>query len=818
VVLLSGEAGIGKTRIVEEFGDMRSDALRFRWQCKPNHTNSPLHPFIQAFGRASGFEHADSPDVRIMKVRRRLHELDLASEEAVATFARILSLDVSPQRDSQSVDPEQRKSRTLGVLVDYLARLASRQPVLLQIEDVHWSDPTTLELSDRIRERAASLPLMMIVTARPEFQPSWPTAPHIVHQPIARLSRDDCAAMIRALAGDKPVARVVLDQILTKTDGVPLFIEELMKELLESGMLNRDDQGLTLKRPLSQLIPPTLQDSLSARLDRLGWVKVLAQTAAVIGRDFSPLLLEQVSNLAPAQLTEGLQRLCDAQVVTPHSQDRALTTYTFRHALIQDAAYAGLLLSERRVLHAAIAGKLTEHFPETAQSQPELVAHHHSEAHQPDQAVIWWRQAGRRSIQTGAYLEAIDQLNRCLSQLELLAQSEDRDRLEAELRLDLGVPLIGVGGYTSPAFRANVEREIVLHGRTKNVAFFPSLAGQISVAFSGSHMTRATELGERLLSTAEQSGVRAQRVIGHWLFGMSLFGAGRLVDGLDNLSRSLALNDPDMDAPLAAVYGVEPRVAALGYHALALQMLGCTDQATASDMESAARSVANEDVGTRLYALTLRVCLHILRRDYAALSQSASELEGLAQRQSSQPREAFSRVILNLLRAAEQPREDALARARQGLEEVRDLGWNTLVGWLSLLEAEICLKHDRVITARQTLDTLHDLIVPRGHHFFLPELIRLKAGVAEQEGMDSVVSEEHLSHAMEIARRQGARLAELRSATDLARLWQKADRADAALKLLDPVVDGFPQGVEPVDLQQARSLLLTLCHEQWRHS
>ena len=815
VVLLSGEAGIGKTRIVEAFGDGLDAGhhLRLRYQCLPNSANSALHPVIRGLARTSGFEHADSQETRIAKLRWRLHEIGLTSEESLATFAGLLSLGDAP-RDPQAGDPRQRKARLLALLVDYLSRLAERQPVLLQLEDAHWSDPTTLELCGVVVERAAGLRLMMIATARPEFSPTWPKGAHVRHETVSRLGRGESAEMVRRVVGSKPLPPTVSEQILAKTDGVPLFIEELTTELLESGALAEDREGWRLTGPMSSLsVPPTLQDSLTARLDRLGWSKEVAQTAAAIGRDFPLQLLASVMDLPAGRLADGLGRLCDAQLLVEQGTFPS-STYTFRHALIQDAAYAGLLLSERRELHATIARTLETqaNFVEIGRSQPELLAHHYTEAREPEQAMTWWRRAGQRSIQKAAYVEAIDQLNRCLAQLELLPETAKRDRLEAGIRVDLGVPLIGVAGYTSPELRHNIARGIILQKRTKGVSLFPTLAGQLGFAFSSSDMVQAVALGEQFLAAAEETGERKVQVIGHWLLGMALTGAACFPAARAHLARSLELNNPEQDAPLAAVYGTDPRVAALGYQALALQQLGFPDQAAATDAASMARALECGHSATLGYALTLRVCLHMLRHDHAALTASTTELANLAKRQSSQHLQVFSGTILDLLQAAREPDSRTHERVRAAIDGIRAVGWNVLVGWLSLLEAETFLLHGHTEAAQQTLDALHDLIEPRGHHLFLPELFRLRAELAAREEQADGVIEGHLRRAMEVARRQGARLAELRSAVELARLWRDRGRLHAAHALVSPLHSWFEEGAGTADLERARSLVKTLSY------
>ena len=804
VLLLTGEAGIGKTRIVEAFGEALASEphLRFRYQCVPHHASTALHPLIRGLRKATGIAHADPEEVKLEKLRQLLRDTGPdtgpGSAETLANFAALLSLGGAPA-PLQDGGPQQRKARMLAGLVEYCAMLSRQRPMLLQFEDAHWSDPTTLELCGLAVERAASLPLMIIASGRPEFEPGWRAA-HITRRTVSRLGRDHSAEMIRRIVGSKRLPAAVSDHILSKTDGVPLFTEELTLALFESGAVSEGSEAWDLAGVMAPLtIPATLQDSLTARLDRLGWVKTVAQTAAVIGRDFSPQLLALATGLSPAQLHEALQRLCDTQLVVEQGSVPS-QTYKFRHALIQDAAYAGLLLSERRTLHAVIAGILEAELPEVAGSQPELLGHHFAEARQPEQAVDWWRRAGKRSAQAMAYAEAIDQFNRCLGQLELLPQTAERDHLEAAIRIELGLPLIGVGGYTSAAVKANIERVAELHGRTAGITPFPTLAAQVALAFSSSDIVRAVALANQFLEAATQAGDRQLRVMGHWLIGMTLTGAAQLPAARFHLEASLQLNDAALDAGLAEVYGIDPRVAALAYHALVLQQIGHPGLAAASDAASMAHAVQCGHPATRVYALTLRVCFHLLRFDHAALAVAAAELRGMAQRQGSPIFEALSAAVLGLLQAMATPDDQVFAGVRQIIDSIRRAGWNLLMGWLGLFEARVCLQHGRTLAARQTLDTLQDVLEPRGHDLFLPELFRLRAALSRLEGMDPAVAEGLLARSMALAGAQEARLAQLRSGRDLALLLRGRDGHDAAHRLLAPLRGWFAEGTGASDL------------------
>jgi tetratricopeptide (TPR) repeat protein len=439
-----------------------------------------------------------------------------------------------------------------------------------------------------------------------------------------------------------------------------------------------------------------------------------------------------------------------------------------------------------------------------------MLAYHYTEARQPEKAVAWWRKAGRHSTQATAYAEALEQINRALEQLALLPESPARDSLETKIRIELATPLVGLSGYTSDALRANTERAVVLFQRTKEEALFPALAGQLSLAYGSSQMIRAVTLGEELFEAAEKIGDRGLRVLASWLLGMALTGRGHLDEALKTLEHGLAVSDPIADLALADSYSSDPRIAALAYKALVLHQLGFAEQAKTVDAQSVSDAVRGGHSATIGLALTLRVSLQLLRCDHAALTVSAAELAAHAERQASMPLKAVSGAILGLLRVEAQPDESVFERVHQTIDAVRTVGWHLMVGWLSLLEAKVCISHGRLDVAKRTLNALHEVIEPRGHDFFLPELYRLRAELSAREGEADTVIDGHLQHAMALAHGQRARFAELRAATDLARRWQVTGKRREAAALLEPLVTAFREGRDTRDLQQAGEVLAAL--------
>jgi class 3 adenylate cyclase len=422
VVLISGEPGLGKSRITAALAERLSTEphIRLRYFCSPYHQDSALFPFIDQLGRAAGFARDDRPAARLEKLEALLARAAPLDED-VAFLADLMSLPGSERHPLPNLSPQRKKERTLEALIREIEGLARRHPVVMVFEDAHWIDPTSCELLDLAVERVRSLPVLLIVTFRPEFQPPWTDQPQVSMLTLNRLDRRDRTALAQQIAGGKALPDEVVDQIADRTDGVPLFIEELTKSVLESGVLREEADRYVLDRALSAFaIPTTLHDSLMARLDRLVSVRLVAQIGAAIGREFSYRLLRAVSPLPDDELQAALARLVASELVflrgTPPE-----AIYSFKHALVQDAVHGSLLRSSRQQFHAQIAEALETHTPELMDSQPELFAQHYAEAGLVERSVAFWGKAGHRSTARSAMAEAAAQFQKALDQLALLA-------------------------------------------------------------------------------------------------------------------------------------------------------------------------------------------------------------------------------------------------------------------------------------------------------------------------------------------------------------------------------------------------------------
>jgi predicted ATPase len=479
VVVLIGEPGIGKSRLAQAIlqevaGEPHT---RLRYFCSPHHQASALHPFITQLEHAAGFSREDLPEARLAKLEALLARSNAGAEET-GFIAALLSLPAGDKYPLPDLSPQRRKGKTLAALLAQLPRLAASQPVLMLFEDAHWSDPTSLELLTLTVARAPQLPLLLLVTARPEFTPPWPADAHVTMQALARLGRREGAALVARSAGGKGLPAEILEQILTRTDGVPLFLEELTKTIIESGLLREEDGHYARDGALPPLaIPATLHDSLMARLDRLAPVREVAQIGAAIGREFAYPLLSAVARQPEARLKEALGRLVDSELVFGRGEPPA-AVYTFKHALVQEAAYASLLRERRRQLHARIAEALEGTFPEVAETQPELVAHHYAAAGFAAPAIDYYRRAADRAMVASANAEAIAHLAKGLELIDSLPESPERISREIDFRLALGSPLTAIRGYGSVEAQAAYTRAKELcAGAGETPELFRSLVG-----------------------------------------------------------------------------------------------------------------------------------------------------------------------------------------------------------------------------------------------------------------------------------------------------------------------------------------------------
>ena len=583
IVLVSGEAGLGKSRIAATLNE-RLDAepvIRLRYFCSPYHQDSVLFPFVDQLGRAARFAPEDPPAVKLEKLEALAARAAPPAED-VAFLADLLSLPASPRHPLPNLSPQRKKQRTLEALVRQLEGLARQRPVLIIFEDAHWIDPTSRELLDLTVARVRSLPVLLLLTFRPEFQPPWTGQSRVTMLALNRLDRRDRAALVFQIAADKALPDEVVEQIVDRTDGVPLFVEELTKSILESGFLREEADRYVLDRALPPFaIPTSLHDSLMARLDRLESVRQVAQIGAAIGREFSYALLRTVSRLSQDELQAALARVVASGLVFQRGAPPD-AVYAFKHALVQDAAHGSLLRDARRQLHAQIAEALEAHSPELRDSQPELFALHNAEAGLVEKSVDYWARAGRRSAARSAMAEAAAQLQKGLDQLALLPETPERQRQELELWSALGAALRFVKGQATPQMGHAYARARELWERLGSPSEFLHIPyGESFYRVYRGELELAQRLDEDLLRLSRQRNDAAGLVLGHASAGRTLIYGGRFAAARSHLEEALALSDTISRGSLGQQSGSHPRLSARGQLGIALFCLGFPEQALA---------------------------------------------------------------------------------------------------------------------------------------------------------------------------------------------------------------------------------------------
>ena len=603
VVLISGEPGIGKSRLIAALTErlLAEPYLRLRYFCSPYHQDSALYPFIDQLGRAAGFARDDVPAARLEKLKALLARAAPLDED-VALLADLMSLPASERQPLPTLSPQRKKERTLEALIHQLEDLARTQPVVMVLEDAHWIDPTSRELLDLTVERVRSLPVLMIVTFRAEFQPPWTGQPQVSMLALNRLDRRDRTVLVEQIARGKALPDEVVGQIVDRADGVPLFVEELTKNVLESGLLREEADRYVLDRALPLFaIPTSLHDSLMARLDRLGSVRQVAQIGAAIGREFSYALLRAVSRVPEDELQAALTRLVASELLFQRGTPPD-AVYAFKHALVQDAAHGSLLRGSRQQLHAHIAEALETHSPELMASQPELFAQHYAEAGMTEKSVTCWGKAGRRSAARSAMAEAAAQLQKGLDQLGLLPDEPERQRQELEILSALGAVFQALKGPGAPETGEAYARARRLWEQLGCSSEFL----QIPYGQSRHHVARgefdlALRLSEDLLRLSQQRNDDAGLVLGHGSSGRDSMYAGKFASSRSHLEQVLALYDPISHRSLVHQAGIHPRVHALYMLGFVLLCLGYPDQALLRSNEAVVVAQSSDsavDVGS----------------------------------------------------------------------------------------------------------------------------------------------------------------------------------------------------------------------------
>lgn len=811
VVLLAGEPGIGKSRLVRALrGRLENEPhTALGHYCSPHHQASPLCPVIGLLERAAGFATDDTAATRLDKLEALL-ALSTDDVTAVAPLlAALLSLETAARYPPLDMSPHRQKERTLEELVKQVLGLARRRPVLAVYEDVHWADPTSLELLDLLVDGVQGAPVLVLITFRPEFEPSWTRHANVTALTLSRLSRRQGAAMVARLSGGKALPPAVLDQIVAKTDGVPLFVEELTRTVLETNLLRDEGDHYVLAGPLPPMaIPTTLHESLLARLDRLAPAREVAQVAAAIGREFSHELLAITAALPESELQAALDDLVGSGLVFRRGTPPQ-ATYSFKHALVQDAAYATLVRAKRQRLHARIAAALEQHFPETVQAQPELLAQHLTEAGLAEPAIDYWLRAGQAEIARSATAEAMAQLTKGLELIPVLPDDAARWRRELELQVALGVALMAAKGWAAPEVgQANARARELCERLGDTSRLFPVLYGEWVFHVVRAELEAGRTAGEDLLRRAQEQNDAAAETIGNRIVGTAELLRGELVAARAHLERTLALYDPAAHRSLAFLYAQDPSVAGLSVLSWGLFALGYPEQAQARSEEALTDAKELSHRNTLGYALLYGCILSQLRGDQDEARDRANALIALAAEQGSPHFLGAGIVVRGWTLGAAGELEAGIAQIRDGLTRWQTTGAGFLVPYFLSLLAEL---HGHAGAVKGALDIVTealDRVEETGERWFEAELHRMMGELMLQlPRSDPTAAEARFEHAAATARHQGAKLWELRAATRLSRLWREQDRCGEAHDLLTPLYSQFTEGLGTPDLQAAGAML-----------
>jgi predicted ATPase/class 3 adenylate cyclase len=813
IVLISGEPGIGKSRLAAALAERIASEphTRLRYQCSPHHANSALRPIIAQMERAAGFKADDTSEQRLDKLEALLAVSASRVQAVVPLFAALLSIPFGARYPPLMLSPTQQRRRTLAALLDQFEGIARQQPILLIFEDAQWADATSLELLDLTVERMRQLPVLALFTFRPEFEPPWVGLPNVSISRLDRLSRDDVESMVARVTGGRLLPAEVMKQIVAKTDGNPLFVEELTKAVLEAEILVADGNGYRLEGPLPPLaIPDTLQDSLMARLDRLAPVKEVSQIGAAIGREFSYSLLLALVGRDETALKDALTQLEQAELVFCRGEPPE-AVYSFKHALVRDVAYESLLKSRRQQLHSRIARALEEKFAQIVTSQPEVVAHHLTEAGLFEPAVDYWLKAGQQAARRSANAEALNHLARGL---EIVPNIDDlmlRNKSELLLQTSLGHSLRATKGWSFDGVKHAYTRALQL---CKESGFdehtLPAVFGLWTWNFLRATLGDAQALAEYLVSTAENADDSVCKVLAHEALGFTLFAHGRFPAAHAALERGISLCEDSKAATYLDLSAQDPRVHVRLYDSLVLWLLGYPDKALRICAEARHYADTSQHPFSQAIARTISLRVHQFRGEAAVVADQANAAIALCEEHEFVHYLAMSLILRGWARAQQGEFEKGITEIQDGLEKQRATGASLFESYALGLLADACIKNARY---RQAFEFLNQaklgLDDENSARFYAAEIYRLLGEAYLQSHQDLDQAARYFDRGLAIAREQSAISLELRLAVSIYDLHKMKQNADKYRLQLAEIYGSFNEGFDTADLVGAKARLNT---------
>lgn len=805
-VLINGEAGVGKSRLVHELRIRVRDQPHSWLECRcSSYTRqSAFRPAVDLIEHGLGLRRGDDAQEKLEKLTRGLSIAGIDTPEALDLLAPLLSLPFSEGARTIQMSPERQRRRTIEFLVEWVLALTMPQPMVLLAEDVHWADPSSLELFGQLMAESSEARLLIVATARPEFVSPWPERHGPVVLPVEPLEDGEAREMVANLSPGTEVPEAVLSRIVSETDGIPLFIEEIGRGALESSELHATGH------PAEHFdIPTSLQASLMARLDRLSAAKRVAQDASVIGREFSYDLLEEVADLEPEAIRQGLDRLVEDELLFelgegPHA------TYTFKHALIQDAAYQSLLRRTRAKLHARIAQALERTSEAEPPGTPEVVARHFEAAGLAERAVVHYRRAAAQAVEKSGHREAIAHLSKAIELLGELPEDRSRDAAEAQMQMGLASSLITLQGWAHPDVRVAYERAHALceqQGRGSEAAY--ALIGLSIYHSNQGEVRRGEELARRVLAIAEREDDDTLRLLARVELAVPTAYQGRFAEALEHCERALEVYDPARHRSVALRFGTDHGVAAHGFASLSLCFLGCPDRALVHNTQGLELAKSLGQPFNVAYALLSESTAHWLRGDVAAQETSASALTAISEEQGFDLFIGIGRMFRAAARASATHDPETLPELVEGAMTAAETGLRGAVPALLTVMAEAQRAVGDRDGAIEAVDGALELADETGQLGWNARLLTLRGDLHLDAG-EPDGAEGCLRRAIAVAEAAGGRLDELRATTRLTRLMSQRGQNGKAAKLLSAAYERFPETCSIADLTEAKELLEAL--------
>ena len=806
-MVISGEPGIGKSRLVAALEECIADEphTRLRYQCSPHHANSVLYPFIAQLERAAGFKADDTSEARLDKLEALLAIAAPRVQATAPLFAVLLSIPIGDRYPKPSPNPARLRRRTFAALIEQFESLARQKPIILSFEDAHWADADSLELLNLTVERVRQLPVLVLFTLRPEFEPPWVGLPNVSTLALGRLDRNNVETIVTQVAGGRALPAEVMNQIIAKTDGNPLFIEELTKAVLEGDVLVKDASGYQLAGPLPPLaIPTTLQDSLMARLDRLAPVKEIAQVGAAIGREFSYSLIREVVGRDEQSLKRALAKLEQAELLFHHGEPPE-AIYSFKHALVRDAAYESLLKSRRQQLHAQIAGTMEKKFPDIVMSHPEVVAHHFTEAGLVQPAIDYWLKAGNVALGRSANA-AVSHLRQGLRLVPSVDNPLQRTKSEMLLQTSLGNSLRVTEGWSAESVKHSYTRALQLckeSGLDEHI--LPAVFGLWTWNFVGAALGEAQALAEHLLNISESVDGSVYKALAHEALGFTLFAQGKLAAAHAELERSIMLCEDRKAAEYLDLSAQDPRVHVRLYDAMALWLLGFPDQALRLCAEARHYADVSRHPFSKAMAQTISLRVHQFRGEAAIVAGQANAAIALCEEHEFVHYLAMAKILRGWARAQQDGFDEGVAEMQEGLKKERVTGASLFESYTLGLLADACIKNERYEQAREFLGQAQ-LRLEKGdtERFYAAEVYRLLGETYLRSNRNLDQAEHYFSKGLNMAREQKVKSLELRLCLSMCDLYDLRQNAEKCRAQLGDIYGFFNEGFDTADLIRAK--------------